>query len=441
MGVILPDIAQEVIDRMRADVKAFLPNSNPSLKESLIGAETNGTARRIFDVYYQLKELTKQLFPFQAVGEYLELWSDTKRLTQLPSTASAGSITITGVVSSVIPIGTVYTVGSLEYTTDAEATITANQFSVDTLTSSGGLALCVTDDDHEFATGKTVTMAGANETDYNGDFVINVTASNAFTYPVSGTPTSPATGTITASMDSATAQVTADLTTAEEGGAETNQDGGVELTLQSSIAGVDSTAATQFEGLQGGRDAETDDEFRVRVLERWQKPITNFNSNNIERIAKSVDGVTRVWVDEVTPAAGQVTIYFTRDNDDDIIPSAAEVAEVRTEILKAKQAHTIDADVITPIIGAVPIDITISNVEPNTLSMRKAINNTIDSFYRGSMDKGEDHDPEKLRGAIFQTYDVQGGEKIVGFTLDAPTAVQPVTSAQIATKGTVVINN
>jgi hypothetical protein len=51
---------------------------------------------------------------------------------------------------------------------------------------------------HGYATGQTVRIAGANESDYNGDFQITVTSDTVFTYTVSGAPATPATGTITA---------------------------------------------------------------------------------------------------------------------------------------------------------------------------------------------------------------------------------------------------
>jgi uncharacterized phiE125 gp8 family phage protein len=51
---------------------------------------------------------------------------------------------------------------------------------------------------HYLSTGKTVTIAGAVEGDYNGDFVVTVTSETEFTYTVAGSPTTPATGTITA---------------------------------------------------------------------------------------------------------------------------------------------------------------------------------------------------------------------------------------------------
>lgn len=66
------------------------------------------------------------------------------------------------------------------------------------LTRSGGTATAVTIGVHGFVTGQTITMAGAVEPDYNGDFVITVINPTTFTYAVGGSPSSPATGTITA---------------------------------------------------------------------------------------------------------------------------------------------------------------------------------------------------------------------------------------------------
>jgi hypothetical protein len=64
------------------------------------------------------------------------------------------------------------------------------------LTRSGGTATATTTPDHGYTTGDTVEIRGAVETDYNGLYTITVTGAKTFTYAVSGTPTSPATGTI-----------------------------------------------------------------------------------------------------------------------------------------------------------------------------------------------------------------------------------------------------
>jgi len=52
--------------------------------------------------------------------------------------------------------------------------------------------------DHQFTTGSTVTVAGADQADYNGNFVVTVVDKDTFTYTVANSPVTPATGDITA---------------------------------------------------------------------------------------------------------------------------------------------------------------------------------------------------------------------------------------------------
>lgn len=53
---------------------------------------------------------------------------------------------------------------------------------------------------HGFATGDIVSFSGSNQAEYNIRAAITVVDANSFTYTVSGTPTTPATGTITAAL-------------------------------------------------------------------------------------------------------------------------------------------------------------------------------------------------------------------------------------------------
>ena len=62
---------------------------------------------------------------------------------------------------------------------------------------------------HGLSTGNYVVIRGAAQDEYNGDYQITVTGINSYTYTVSGTPATPATGTITS-----TARIINELTTA-----------------------------------------------------------------------------------------------------------------------------------------------------------------------------------------------------------------------------------
>lgn len=69
---------------------------------------------------------------------------------------------------------------------------------VSSLTRSGTTATCTTLVDHGFTTGDYVTIAGADQTAYNGRVKVTVTGDTTFTYAVSGSPATPATNAMTA---------------------------------------------------------------------------------------------------------------------------------------------------------------------------------------------------------------------------------------------------
>jgi hypothetical protein len=75
---------------------------------------------------------------------------------------------------------------------------TGTEFSL-AITRSGSVATATTTPAHGYAIGSTVvvTIAGAVEPEYNGRVTATITGASTFTYAVSGTPSSPATGTIT----------------------------------------------------------------------------------------------------------------------------------------------------------------------------------------------------------------------------------------------------
>lgn len=68
-----------------------------------------------------------------------------------------------------------------------------------TITSTGGTAT-VSHSSHGFATGNVVRIRGANEEEYNGIHTITVTGVTDYTYSVSGSPASPATGAIVSAL-------------------------------------------------------------------------------------------------------------------------------------------------------------------------------------------------------------------------------------------------
>jgi hypothetical protein len=69
-----------------------------------------------------------------------------------------------------------------------------------TITRSGSTATA-TASSHGFVAGQVILVAGANESDYNGEFaIVSVPTTSTFTYTVANSPATPATGSITAKI-------------------------------------------------------------------------------------------------------------------------------------------------------------------------------------------------------------------------------------------------
>src|SRR6185295_8814957 len=75
--------------------------------------------------------------------------------------------------------------------------LTANTSTAVTALTASGLTATAAQTAHGFADGDPVTIGGAAQAAYNGTFPISRVDANTYTYPITSTPVSPATGTIT----------------------------------------------------------------------------------------------------------------------------------------------------------------------------------------------------------------------------------------------------
>ncbi len=426
----------EIIKNTRADVSKLLPLLDPTIWGSFVRAFTDSNAGRSFDNQGLIKQLIKQLFPQTATGEPLERWGGYENIDKFAPTASSGLLTATGIIGNTIPALTQLRseTGNL-YTTEADSTIATQVISVSSLVRNGATVTAVTSSAHGLASNIEALIAGAVETDYNGTFVITVLSATTFTYEITGTPTSPATGTITASCDCATVNVESNDT-----GLDQNLESGALLSLTTPISGVDAVAYAQITGVVGGQDEEGDEAYRVRVFQSRANPIANFNPAQIEKLARSIQGVTRVLVKRITPAIGQVTILFVRDNDDNIIPDGSEVAEVKEAIIDKLPATSDEADVFVLAPTPVSTDYTFSAISPDTTTMRTAIEENLIAFYADEVDFETDITEDKYRSAIIDTIDPETGDILASFTLSTPSGDITVTTNQIGVLGNVVFS-
>jgi len=430
----IPTTSKEVENRAKTDVQRELPESNPFLRNSWLSALIVSFANRIFDFYLQLTAAIKESFPDTATGTFLERWAAIFGKQRLAATQSTGNVVATGTAGGIIPNGTVLTDTTSNYTTTSSGTIAASSISITTLVRSATTATATTASDHGLANNVPVTISGAVETEYNvSSAAITVTGLDTFEYQVAGSPTTPATGTILADFTSVNIPVQS-----VGFGADTNQDAGATLSLQSPIVNVDSDMVVDFGAIGGGTDQEDDVSLRGRTLERIQEPVAHFNVSDIVDKAKEVAGVTRVFVQEVTPAVGQVTIYFMRDLDANPIPTASEVTTTKDKILEIKPANTSDADVIVAAPTPVSTDFTFSALSPNTSTMQTAITSSLASFFDESTDVGVNIDEDAYRSAIFNTVDTATGDTVLTFTLSTPATDVTISTGEIGVLGNVV---
>lgn len=153
-------------------------------------------------------------------------------------------------------------------------------------------------------------------------------------------------------------------------GAAANAVGGTPLAAVSGFTGA-GTLAVAAGGITGGSDVEGDESLRARILFRKRNPPHGGAPADYVGWAMEVSGVTRVFVERLHAGAGTVRVFFLMDElYADGIPPSGEVARVRDHletVIPASAGLTVAAPV------AVPVDVTVSGLSPDTTAVREAI--------------------------------------------------------------------
>lgn len=434
MALNIPEDATVVVQRAKTDVQRALPEINPFQPNSWADAFITAYGYRVFETYQQIVELQRQVFWDTSTGEQLERQASWFGIIRNPATKSVGDIVVTGTAGSVVPVLTDYQNTDGEtYSTTQAITISDNSLSVTSLTRVGFTATAVFSAAHNLTSAVSVTISGADQLEYNGTFQITVTSATTFDYQILALPATPATGTISAAFTTGFGSVESAAF-----GELTVLDAETPLTIASPVIGIDDEARVGQAGVSGGSDTEEDEPFRERFLERVQNPVAHFNPADITERAKRVSGVTRVFVNPVTPAIGQVTIYFTRDDDEDgPIPDGAEINRVKNEISLIVPANTSLDDVFVLAPVGVVVDFTFTNITPDTNTMRDSVISSLQAFFAESTTVGVDIDRDSYRSAIFNTFDIATGQSIQSFTLSTPIADITINPGELGILGTV----
>lgn len=175
---------------------------------------------------------------------------------------------------------------------------------------------------------------------------------------------------------------------ASEGGTAQNLDPGAQLEMTTALAGIDADAVVDGAGLTGGTDSEdVNTAFRARVLARLAEPPQGGNPFDYVAWAKSVPGVTRVWLYPNNRGGGTVDVTFVMDGRVDIIPTVDDVAAVQAAI-DAKRPVSDDCVVFAPIATAVNFHIT----GVADLVVRQSIQNSVADMFSADTQAGGAYD-------------------------------------------------
>lgn len=333
MPLILPESATELDNRARTDVQRELAGSNPFSKNHWLAALITAYSNRLFDFYLQLVEAIEQNLPDTATGRYLARWLAIYRIAQLEATSANGIVIATGVLGNDIPLNTVVTNNDgLTYTSTDSATILEVTINVAALAPNGdagisrsGNVVTVTFfNPHGLASGLTVEIQNSTEDGFNDFWDITVINPTQYTFiKTSGNDDNSGNATSTAIY--ASVSITSDDT-----GASANLDSGGEVTLESPLPGVDEVMTVDAGGIGGGTDIELEADTRTRMVDRIQNPVAHYNPADIETLARSINGVTRVFVQTPSSNTSQVIVNLERISVDGSATNIAALATIQS---------------------------------------------------------------------------------------------------------------
>lgn len=167
------------------------------------------------------------------------------------------------------------------------------------------------------------------------------------------------------------ASATPALVRALDAGIAGNVPFGTVLDVIAAVPGLDGAASVVV--MDGGVDAESDDQLRMRVLQRIRNPPMGGAKADYVTWALSVPGVTRAWA-EPEQGIGTITVRFLMDDlrgYDDGWPTASDVQAVHNYINQKRPVTVKDCYVLAPIKQHIYIQVV--NLVPNNEEIRNEI--------------------------------------------------------------------
>lgn len=159
---------------------------------------------------------------------------------------------------------------------------------------------------------------------------------------------------------------------------------GLSVTSVSPVAGISDTAVIGSGGLVGGTDQELLERWRRRVLRSFRIQPHGGDLDDYVTWALEVPGVTRAWARRAWTGPGTVGVFVVRDDDDEIVPDASELAAV-LEHIESKRPVTADVSVMAPTLLEVNYQI---RLDPDDEVLRAKVEQALRELYLAEADLG-----------------------------------------------------
>ena len=142
------------------------------------------------------------------------------------------------------------------------------------------------------------------------------------------------------------------------------------------------TGCTNPEAFSGGRDQETDEAFRARILESYQRLPNGANAAWYEQTAMSYPGVAAAKAVGRARGIGTVDVYVAAERG---LPSAELLTGLRAE-LQEKREIAVDVEVKAPTVESVDVTVAVAGREGVAFDgLKAAAEQTVTNFFTGRL--------------------------------------------------------
>lgn len=223
------------------------------------------------------------------------------------------------------------------------------------------------------------------------------------------------------------------------GGAAGNLAAGQTLNVNPALAGSAATATVDAAGLTGGRDTETDNTYRARILYRMQNPPQGGAPSDYVLWALAYPGVTRAWCYPCGRGPGTVNVAVMFDGRANPFPLTADCTAIAAAIMAVSPCQDVVVFAPTP----VPVNVTTSGVP--TANQSAVLAELADLFGQqapGGAKYGSGVSPANVGGLLRVTQiesAIEAGFGSDAFDLSAPTSDQTAATGTMLTLGTATI--